>query len=336
MLDRLRTRLAHLTPAQTLFFLSPLLGEVVSAYQSPFAMLNPLNLVITIVPYGCGALIVRELLVRRRKGWISLVLLGLAFGLLFEGIVTRVIFNPHWEELGALGEYAHRYGVNWTLAVGIVHFQAAVSIICAILLAEMIFPAQRHESWITTGKLIRCMLVLPGWTFVLGLFVRFVPPPGAGLGLIGLTALLIGLALLIPEHPLAPRARPTPSPKVFGIVGGVGMTLIMVVTYVLPTFKDRPPMEVSLVALLVLVAAELTALTVMNDGGAAWTDRHRLALVIGFLAFFIAFGIGQDLGGFTGRSLTSVNTIWQLRRLWQIVAAREHGDQPEAARAPVN
>jgi len=334
MLARLRTRLAHLTPAQTLFFLSPLLGEVVSAYQSPFDMLNPLKLVITVVPYGCGALIVRELLVRRQKGWISLVLLGLAFGLFFEGIVTRVIFNPHWEDLGDLGEYSHRYGVNWTLAVGIVHFQAAISIVCAILLAEMIFPAQRHASWITTGKLIRCALVLPGWTFVIGLFVPFIPPLGAALVLLGLTGLLIALALILPAAPLPPRSRPTPRPRTFGIVGGVGMTLIMIGTYVIPSFKYRPPLEVSLVGLLILVAAEFTVLTVMNNGGAAWDDRHRLALVIGFLAFFVVFGFFQDLGGFTGRSLTAVITIWQLRRWWRIVAAREQVGPVEAAVVP--
>src|SRR5512145_853901 len=145
MISKIKTRLANLTPAQTLFFLSPLLGELVSGYLSPLEFLNPISFVITIFPYGCGALIVRELLVRYHKGWISLVLLGLAFGLFFEGIVTRVIFNPNWEDLGALADYTHVHGFNWTLAVGIVHFQAVISIICAILLAEMIYPDQRDQ-----------------------------------------------------------------------------------------------------------------------------------------------------------------------------------------------
>ena len=121
MWAKLKNRLAHPTPAQVLFFLSPVLGEVVSSYQSPLQFLNPLSFVITVFPYGCGALIVRELLVRRRKGWISLVLLGLAFGLFFEGIVTRVIFNPAWEDLGALATYTHLHGFNWTLAVASQH-----------------------------------------------------------------------------------------------------------------------------------------------------------------------------------------------------------------------
>jgi len=326
MLPRLRTRLGHLTPSQALFFLSPLLGEVVSGYLSPLEVLNPLVFVITVVPYGCGALIVRELLVRYRKGWISLVLLGLAFGLFFEGIVTRVLFNPNWEDLGALADYAHVYGFNWTLAVGIVHFQAMISIVCAVLLAEMIYPEQRDQSWISTRTLVRCGVALPGWTLVIGAFVPFVPPLPGALALFGLVATLVGLALTIPAEPFAPRPRSTP-PLVFGLVAGIGMTLIMVGTYVVPEFHSRPPMAITLVALLALVAVELGALTLLTNGG-RWTDRQQLALVVGFLAFFLVFGIGQDLEGFTGRSLVSLATAWQLRRLWQHLGAREHGDLP--------
>lgn len=290
--------------------------------------------VITVVPYGCGALIVRELLIRRHKGWISLVLLGLAFGLFFEGIVTRVIFNPDYEDLGALGEYAHVHGVTWTMAVGIVHFQAAISIISAILLAEMLYPEQRRESWISTRTLTRCWIALPGWTLVIGAFVPYVPSLPALLGLFGLLAVLIGLALVIPAEPFAPRQRATPRPLVFGLVGGIGMTLIMIGTYVVPEFDFRPPMPVTFAALLGLTTAELVLLTLMNNGGSAWTDRHRLALVIGFLAFFLVFGIGQDLETCSGRCLVSLVAIWQLRRLWRRIGAREQGDLPPAQVVP--
>lgn len=323
MLARLLRRLERLTPAQTLFFLSPLLGEVVSGYLSPAELFNPLILVITVFPYGCGALIVRELLVRRGKGWISLLLLGLAFGLFFEGIVTRVLFNGDWQDLGALAGYTHVYGFNWTLAVGIVHFQAMISIVCAILLAEMIYPERRHDSWISTRTLKRCGLVLPGWALVIGAFVPFIPPLPGALALIGLVGVLIALALVIPAEPFAPREHSVPSPAVFGLVGGIGMTLIMLGTYVLPDWKSRPAMPVTLGILLGLVVIELAVLTALNHGGAAWSDRHRLALVMGFLAFFVVFCILQDLEGFTGRALIGVVTIWQLRRLWRHVVARE-------------
>jgi hypothetical protein len=70
------TREIALSPALALFLIAPVLGELVSAYQAPLEFLNPLRLAITLVPYGCGALVVRELLVRRRRGWVSPVLLA--------------------------------------------------------------------------------------------------------------------------------------------------------------------------------------------------------------------------------------------------------------------
>lgn len=321
MVAKLKTRLANLTPGQTLFLLSPVLGELVSSYLSPLEFFNPLIFLITVVPYGCGGLIVRELVVRNHKGWISLVLLGLAFGLFFEGIITGVLFNPNWEDLGALADYTHVHGFNWTLAVGVVHFQAVISIICAVLLAEMIHPEQRHQSWISTRTLIICCILLPAWTVVINLLSGYHSPLLGALVLIGLVAGLIGLALIIPVEPIRPRR--TYSPAVFAVIGGVGMTLMMVGTYMVPEFDARPPMTAMFAALLGLGIVELGGLTLLNSGGAAWTDRQRLALVIGFLAFFLAFGFLQDLEGFRGRALVSIVAIWQLRRLWLRLAERE-------------
>lgn len=312
--------MSNLSPAVGLFLLSPVLGEVVSGYLAPLEFLNPLRFVITVVPYGCGALLVRESIVRRRKGWLSLVLLALAFGLFFEGIVTRVLFNPNWEELGALGEYTHVFGFSWTLAVGIVHFQAAISIICAILLAEMIWPAQCHESWIGTRALIGCGIALPGWALVIGALIGYSPPLIGALVLIGLVVGLVVLALVVPAELPAPSRRP-PSPAVFWAMGAAGMTLNMVGTYIVPNYDFRPPMVVMFVALLGLMIAEFGLLARLNQGGAAWKDRHRLALVVGFLTFFLAFSILQDLEAFAGRSLVSLTTLWLLWRLWLRIGA---------------
>jgi hypothetical protein len=150
------------SPALVLFLLSPVLGELVSAFLSPLAFLHPLWLAITLVPYGCGAIVAREIVVRQGKGFASLVPLGLAFGLLFEGMVTRVLFDPNWGRLGPLAKYGRAHGFSWVLAVGIVHFQPPISIVCPILTAEALFPKRRHESWVSTPTLVLCCCALPG------------------------------------------------------------------------------------------------------------------------------------------------------------------------------
>jgi hypothetical protein len=302
------------SPALVLFLLSPVLGELVSAFLSPLEFLHPLRLAITLVPYGCGAISARELVLRRRKGFASLVLLGLAFGLLFEGIVTRVLFNPDWAGLGPLARYGRAHGFNWILAVGIVHFQALISIVCPILTAEALFPARRHEPWVRTPTLVLCCCALPGWTLIMGLFVPYFPRPPHALALIGILIGLLALAQSIPAEPVTVRARPVPPPRVFGVIGGAGMTLIMAGTFIVPGWETRPPAATMFLGLLTIVVLELGSLLWFSNGG-RWDDRHRLALVIGSLSFFLAIGNLKDCESFAGRSLVSGATLWLLLRL---------------------
>jgi hypothetical protein len=302
------------SPALVLFVLAPVLGELVSAFLSPLEFLHPLRLAITLVPYGCGAIVAREITVRQRKGFVSLVLLGLAFGLLFEGIVTRVLFNPNWGGLGPLAGYGRAHGFSWVLAVGIVHFQAMISIVCPILIAEAQFPTRRHDSWVRTPTLVLCCCALPAWTFVMGLFVPFLPKLPHALALIGVVIGLLAIAQCIPAEPLAVGAGRVPPPRVFGIIGGTGMTMIMLGTFVAPGWDSRPSAAIMFSSLLTILIVELGALLWFSSAG-TWDDRHRLALVIGLLTFFLAFGILKDCESFTGRSLASGAALWLLLRL---------------------
>jgi hypothetical protein len=292
------------SPALVLFLLSPVMGELVSAFLSPLEFLHPLRLAITLVPYGCGAITAREIVIRQRKGFTSLLLLGLAFGLLFEGIVTRVLFNPNWGGLGALSGYGRAHGFSWILAVGIVHFQALISIVCPILTAEAMFPARRSESWVGTPTLVVCCCALPGWTCMMGLIVPFFPPLPHALTLIGVVVGMVALACWIPAEPLAAGARRVPAPLVFGTIGAVGMTLIMVGTFMIPGWHSRPSAATLFLSLLSILVVEIGALVWLSSGG-TWDDRHRVALVIGLLSFFLAFGVLKDCESFTGRSLIS-------------------------------
>lgn len=323
-------RLPRLPAGLTLFLLSPVLAELVSGYLAPLEFFNPLTFLITVVPYGCGALAARELVIRFRGGWPSLLLLGLAFGLLFEGLVTRVIFNPTWEGLGKLGEYTHVYGVSWTLALGIVHFQAVMAIVCPVLIAEMLYPERRHESWIGTGTLVACGVALPAWTAVIGLFVPFIPPLPAVLGTILLVAGLVALALMIPPGVSSNGSLSVPRPFVFALVACIGMTLMMVGTFVIPESDSRPPLPTLLAALIAVMAVEFAALVILSRRG-AWNDRHRLAMVAGFLAFFLVFGMMRDLESFAGRSLVSLLTAWQLVRLGRRIRACQRSGLPPPA-----
>ena len=44
--------------------------------------------------YGSGALLIRELKVRWRKGYVSMFLLGTAYGIIEEGLMVKSFFDP--------------------------------------------------------------------------------------------------------------------------------------------------------------------------------------------------------------------------------------------------
>ena len=58
-----------LPPALVLFFLAPVIGELLSGSAPPIEFFNPFSLIILPALYGSGALLVRELTLRWKKRW---------------------------------------------------------------------------------------------------------------------------------------------------------------------------------------------------------------------------------------------------------------------------
>jgi len=52
-------------PWLVLLLLAPLLGEIVSGHQPPLELLNPLSVILLMLPYGLGALIAAKSFVGR-------------------------------------------------------------------------------------------------------------------------------------------------------------------------------------------------------------------------------------------------------------------------------
>ena len=63
-------------PPLVLFFLAPAVGELLSSSAPPVEFFSPFGLTMLSVLYGGGAVLVRECVIRWRKGWVSLFLLG--------------------------------------------------------------------------------------------------------------------------------------------------------------------------------------------------------------------------------------------------------------------
>ena len=93
------------SPGFVLFFLAPMVGELLSGSSPPVEFFNPFGLALLSLLYGGGAIIARELMRRWGKGWGALLLLGAAYGIVEEGLMVKSFFDPNWVDLGALGHY---------------------------------------------------------------------------------------------------------------------------------------------------------------------------------------------------------------------------------------
>lgn len=82
-------------PALALFLLAPAIGELLSGSAPPVEFFSPFGFVMIVSLYGSGAVVVRELKVRWKKGIASMLLLGAAYGVLEEGLLSRFLANAN-------------------------------------------------------------------------------------------------------------------------------------------------------------------------------------------------------------------------------------------------
>lgn len=321
----------RLPPGLTLLLMGPLLGELVSGHQTPADFFNPLTFIILCLPYGFGAVVCRELVVRWGKGGISLLLLGIAYGLWEEGMVVRSIFNPDWTELEKLGEYGHVGGITWPWLFMLVHFHSVISIGCSVLLTEVMYPTRRHESWVGRKGFLACLLGLGLWLPVGYMMTSYQPPVPLYLAA---WACLIGLVLaarILPARMFEWKRIKSPNPLVFLALGAIN-TPVMFAGVFVPPEHGWPPLWVTMTGLFLFDLVCLWLAMQWSGGGRAWDDRHRLALVAGCLGFLIFACTLADLEeGWTGKSGVAVLAILGLILIWRRVSKREQAASDEDA-----
>jgi hypothetical protein len=275
-------------PIFALYFLSPLVAEFFSGTTLP------IYLIFLVIPvslyYGSGALIIREVTRRTGRGWPTILLLGLAFGVLEEGVMTQSLFNPDYlaENLhlldpgyiGALG-----MGALWTVFV--IGGHVLWSIGTPIALVEESTGARRTMPWLG-----RTGLVVVSVLFVLGCLMTLVvtkaedsaDPFTASATQIGvslaITVVLVAIAFLLPRpRPVEEKTGRAPSPwVVFGatVAAGIGWALLAGAT-ALPSWPASIAIALGFLAILAVLVARWSRL----EGWGRW---HRLALPAGALA----------------------------------------------------
>ncbi|MBI3928486.1 MAG: hypothetical protein HY319_23290 [Armatimonadetes bacterium] len=282
-----------LSPALVLFLLAPSIAELLSGSAPPAEFFNPIVFLLICSLYGCGALLTRELTVRWGKGWAALLLLGMAFGILNEGLACKSFFDPDWFDLGVLRGYGRWGGVNWPWTIFLTVYHTVFSMAIPILLVELAFPNRRFQPWIGD----RALRAVSGWLALETLALFLVISPyrpawhGVALAVLAISG-LVGLARWLPHSQQELRPGAVASPWVFGCLGFFTTLVFFVMMFGLPGAVSPPETMLAAVALVATVAGSLM---VLSGGGRSWLDSHRLALAGGALSFFILLAPLQEM-----------------------------------------
>ncbi|MBN2003730.1 MAG: hypothetical protein JXA21_10270 [Anaerolineae bacterium] len=278
-----------ISPALALFIIAPVFGELFSGSSPLNEFANPITFITLALLYGCGAILVRELVIRWRKGWFSLLLLGMAYGIYEEGIVVQSFFDPDWMDLGNMAVYGRVAGVNWVWAEHLTLFHALISVAASIAFVEMLYPKRRLERWVATRTwwglnwtgFVSIYLIWellthyePGWWRMASWLAVFA---------------LAGLARLVPERLLPPIERKVPPPWCFWAVGFFGLFGQLYIVYN-GADNGAYPYPIAMILLLAWHLFLLWLVLRWSGNGAAWNDRHRVALINGALSLLLVLG----------------------------------------------
>lgn len=304
----------------TLYFLAPLLGEVLSWSTLPLAFIfEPAKLIFEPALYGSGAILIRELVRRRGLHWGNVLILGAAYGVLEEGVDIQTWFNP--AGLHGLGVYGRYWETNWVWAAGLTVFHMVFSITIPIILAESCFPqiaalpwlGHKGRNWLTAWLTLAVVIGVLGYGWVLGKQTGYLHPPFPQyLVAVGLMLALLALGVRLRLPPPTQTARP--APRLWTVrLAALGMsTLFFLVFYGVPSLIPLPPVELVLLAFIIVLAVTRVRTWATR---ASWDNAQRLALASGALGFWLAV---SPIFWFTGLPLVAllllVLLIWLARR----------------------
>jgi len=266
---------------------APFLAEFVSGSTPPQAWLLPQVFLIFMAIYGVSALAIREFAIRIHGGPATILILGLAFGVVNEGMAAHSLFNPGWPDVGVLGSYGRWVGVNWLWTEWIVPFHAVWSISFPIFLVGQFWPESRGTPFLSRRWLAGLAPVPVVVAVVSGLlFAGYNLSWGDWVGMFVTILFLVTVAWRF--GPRLSRWRPWPrwSPSAWVGVGAAAAFFLggQVGTWQTPKLGPYPEVGFVLLAGLFALLGAVAAAFDPSPRGV----RARFAFVLTGVGFYVA------------------------------------------------
>lgn len=184
----------ELAPALTLALLAPVIAEVLSGSTR-------LSFIFVLIPeimvWGCGALIIREIVRRWRGGATSMMLLALALSIAEEWIIQQTSLAPlPW----IMTPYGRLWHVNWIWFLFFLGYESVWVVLVPVQLTELIFRSRRAGRWLSNrGLSISSLVFLFGSLFAWFLWTQIARPKTYHVPKYQppVTQLLLGLAMIV-------------------------------------------------------------------------------------------------------------------------------------------
>lgn len=152
-------RVRGFAPSLTLVFLSPFIAEVLSGATK-------VSILFALIPemlcWGCGALLIREVVRRWRGAWPSMLMLGLGLSIAEEFLIQQTSLAP-LPFPGVNASFARLWGVNWLYFLFMLGFESVWVVLVPISITELLFPVRRTQLWLRRrGMIVTTVLFLLG------------------------------------------------------------------------------------------------------------------------------------------------------------------------------
>jgi len=288
----------------TLGLLAPFIGEILTGSSPPLYFLRPVYFLFLLGMYGGGVLLVRDLVRARNLGWANIAILGLAYGMIEEGLIITSFYNLQWGGVRPLGTHGFFFGINWIWAIFSSFTHVFLTVFSSIVLVESLFPQLADKAWLSSKQRLLCSLFFVaafifGYHLFTNVFYQNYSPPTISyllIAVVTLTIALLGLKLRkLPE--LEKTSKQNHHLRYF-LIGLIVSLLSIILPYSLTKLSIPDLVVVSLLLGVIFGGVYLIVSWAKRFHG--WTPSDRLSLASGIMTPWLVRMPLLELGVISG------------------------------------
>jgi hypothetical protein len=307
-------------PALFLFLFAPVSAEYLIGYDDTIG--DPAVLIFGLVIfgplYGAPAVLIRETVRRAGRGWPSMLLLGLAFGLAQAGLIDQSLFNPdyraipYWDDMRQ-PTFIPAVGVSAFMVVEFLGGHVFGSICAPIALAEALFPERSTRPWLgPAGLAVMAVLWLLAAVFVLQDTLAHETFTASPAQVVSTTIIIVVLVAVAFRQPRTARQPASPDPVPAPLVVGAVSLVLLGVRPLLAALSPVGPGPNGWLPTGIVSGAIVVWLVLMGRWSRrrGWGGQHVLAAAAGsLLGVAGAAFLVEPLGDVPAAAKYATNTV---------------------------